>query len=120
MKANQLKATKEQMEQYNGYALASTWIQCGRSEGVNGPFARLGGLSNLGSNYDEQAAWNKGIDVLHPDAGIRWWMEYVKDNYGPWSPPATKARQRNVSRHVEKGGELSIEAEDYSEHVTST
>jgi hypothetical protein len=84
MKANQLKATRRHLERYNGYALASTWIQCGPSEGVNGPFARLGGRSNLGSSDDEQAAWNEEIDMIHPEAGILWWMEFVKETYGPW------------------------------------
>jgi hypothetical protein len=88
MKENQLKATADHMEQYNGYVLASTWIQCGPAEGVNGPFVRLGGRSNLGSNGDEQAAWDADIDTIHPDAGILWWMEYVRETYGPWRPPA--------------------------------
>jgi hypothetical protein len=92
MKANQLKATREQMELYNGYAFSSTWIQCGPSEGVNGPFARLGGRSNLGSNGDEQAPWNRDVDVIHPDAGFLWWMEFVKETYGPWNPPVKKIR----------------------------
>lgn len=87
MKANQLKATKEQTERYNGYALASTWIQCGPSEGVNGPFARPGGRSSLGSNDDTRAAWNSDIDSVNPDAGILWWLEFVKETYGPWRPP---------------------------------
>lgn len=92
MKANQLKATRQHIERYNGYAFASTWIQCGPSEGVNGPFARLGGRSNLGSNDDKQAAWNTDIDTIHPDAGILWWMEFVKETYGPWRPPVIEDR----------------------------
>jgi len=87
MKANQLKATRQHLELYNGYALASTWIQCGPCEGIDGPFARLGRRSNLGSNDDEHAAWNTAIDTIHQDAGVLWWMEFVKETYGPWNPP---------------------------------
>jgi hypothetical protein len=84
MKKEQLSATRDNIERYNGYVLASTWIQCGPAEGVNGPFTRLGGRSNLGSNDNEQAAWNIDIDAVSPDAGILWWLEFVKENYGPW------------------------------------
>jgi hypothetical protein len=101
MKANQLKATREQMKRYNGYAFASTWIQCGSSEGINGPFTRLGGRSNLGSNDNEQAPWNRNIDVIHPDAGILWLMEFVKETYGPWNPPALKVSSKNVRHYID-------------------
>lgn len=87
MKKSQRDATVNDMKQYNGYGFSSTWIQCGSSEGINGPFAKLGGRSNLGSNNDKQAAWNRDIDTIHPDAGILWWMEFVKEKYGPWHPP---------------------------------
>jgi len=30
---------------------------------------------------------NAGMDRLHPDAGIRWWLEYIKGRYGAWNPP---------------------------------
>jgi hypothetical protein len=32
----------------------------------------------LGSGEDLEAEWNREIDILHPDAGIRWWLEFVK------------------------------------------
>jgi hypothetical protein len=60
--------------------LASTWLQCAPAEGVGGPFTRPGGHSRI-ENVDLE------IDQLHPDAGILWWLEYVKRRYGPWVPP---------------------------------
>ena len=86
MKAEQLHATRQQLTQNNGYVLASTWLQCSPAQGTKGPFTSLGGRSNLGSSRDEQAGWNTDIDTIHPDAGIRWWMEFVKKTYGPWKP----------------------------------
>ena len=79
MKANQLKRTRDEVENYNGYMLASTWLQCPPAEGVGGPFATPGGLSSLGSVSDKGAEWNQEIDKLHPDAGILWWLEFVRD-----------------------------------------
>ena len=64
----------------HGYVLASTWIQCGPGGGIQGPFSKPGGRSNLGSEDDEQAAWNTNIDAIHPDAGILWWLEFVRDS----------------------------------------
>lgn len=80
MKANQFKQTREELDGFNGYILASTWLQCSPNEGVNGPFTNPGGRSKLGSNDDENAPWNTGIDAIHPDAGILWWLEFVRDN----------------------------------------
>lgn len=76
MKATQFAQTRDGMEKRNGILFASTWLQCVPGEGVGGPFARLGGHSNI-ENVDAD------IDTLHPAAGILWWMEYVKDRYGP-------------------------------------
>jgi hypothetical protein len=81
MKKNQLDATRKQMEQYNGYVLASTWLQCSPASDINGPFAKPGDRSNLGSASDETAAWNKDSDGLHPDAGVLWWFEFIRENY---------------------------------------
>ena len=86
MKADQLRTMRQHMEQYSGYMLASTWLQCGPGQGVNGPFTALGGRSNLGSDGEEGAAWNANIDVIHSDAGILWWFEHVRETYGPWQP----------------------------------
>lgn len=85
MKENQKNKTIHEVQQYNGILLASTWIQCGPAEGINGPFTEPGGHSNLGSAKDSDAAWNVEIDKLYPDAGILWWMEFVRDTYGSWS-----------------------------------
>lgn len=79
MKQEQLRETRDHLQRYNGYVLASTWLQCAPAEGVKGPFVRPGGRSNLGSNNNQQAAWNADIDILHPDAGILWWLEFVKE-----------------------------------------
>jgi hypothetical protein len=84
MKEHQINKTIHEVQQYNGILLASTWIQCGPAEGINGPFSKPGGHSNLGSAKDADAAWNAGIDKLHPDAGVLWWMEFVRDTYGSW------------------------------------
>ena len=77
MKADQLKRTRDQIEKFNGYVLASTWLQCAPNEGVGGPFTRPGGRSNLGSADEKRAPWNTNIDDIHPDAGILWWLEFV-------------------------------------------
>jgi len=84
MKANQFAQTHEGIERYNGIMLASTWLQCAPNEGVGGPFALPGGRSEI-SDVDAD------IDELHEDAGILWWLEFVRDRYGdngsvyPWA-----------------------------------
>jgi hypothetical protein len=90
MKQNQIAKTENEMRQYNGNILASTWIQCGPAEGMNGPFADPGGSSNLGSEENENAAWNTDINALHPDAGILWWLESVQKTFGAWKSHHTK------------------------------
>ena len=82
MKANIFKRTIEETEQYNGFVLTSTWLQCRPIEGIGGPFSKPGGRSNLGAFADEGAPWNTEIDTLHPDAGILWWLEFVKERLG--------------------------------------
>jgi len=69
MKEDQLKKTRDQLERFNGYVFAGTWLQCGPAQRVSGPFTKPGGQSNLGSGDDEQAPWNADIDTIHPDAG---------------------------------------------------
>ena len=68
---------------YNGYMLASTWLQCVPGEGVGGPFTDPGGYSRI----DDVDA---DIDRLHRDAGIAWWLDFVKAKYGPWEPPGVE------------------------------
>lgn len=80
MKNNQFAQTRNGYEKYNGHILASTWLQCVPNEGVNGPFMTPGGRSNI----DDVHA---NVDTLHPDAGILWWLEHIKDRYGAWAPP---------------------------------
>jgi hypothetical protein len=77
MKTEQLRRTEEEIERYNGHMLASTWLQCTPGEGINGPFARPGGHSRI-TDIDAD------VDSLHPDAGIAWWLDFVKQKYGPW------------------------------------
>ena len=85
MKAEQLRRTRDELERFSGHVLASTWLQCVAAGGAGGPFAKPGGRSQLGSSEDEQAAWNQDIDRVHPDAGILWWLEFVRDHYGSLS-----------------------------------
>lgn len=75
--------TKDFIDYYNGLCFSSTWIQCAPSEGIGGPFMTPGGMSNI-------ADVEVNITTLHPDAGIRWWLEYIKTTYGAWVPPALK------------------------------
>lgn len=81
MKSEQLRRTELEIERYNGHMLASTWLQCAPGEDVGGPFAKPGGDSRI-SDVDAE------IDRLHPDAGIASWLDFVKEKYGPWEPPA--------------------------------
>lgn len=85
MKEDDLRQTDANVREFNGHILASTWLQCPPGEGVGGPFARPGGRSNL-EDVDDR------IDELHPDAGVLWWLEYVKERYGPWVPPRAAGR----------------------------
>lgn len=78
MKANQIRRTEQETRQYNGHMLASTWLQCAPDESVGGPFVKPGGYSRI-DDVDGQ------IDELHPDAGIAWWLEFVREQYGPWN-----------------------------------
>lgn len=66
----------------NGAMFASTWLQCGPAEGINGPFMRPGGNAEV----DDV---NANTSELHPDAGIRWWLEWAKAEYGAWNPEPT-------------------------------
>jgi hypothetical protein len=79
MKAHQLKETFETLDQHAGYIMASTWLQCGPAEGVNGPFHTPGGLA-LTPNPDQSTT------QLHPDAGILWWLEALQSKHGPYQP----------------------------------
>ena len=123
MKQHQLERTAKEIEDYNGHVLASTWLQCSPHEEINGPFCEPGGKSELGSENNEHAPWNKEIDRIHPDAGILWWMEFIKAHYGPWEViPFTKVKdykEEGIEFFIEENGELCIEAENYAEHQVS-
>jgi len=80
MKTSQINNTWSDVSNYNGYMLASTWLQCAPDEGVNGPHMEPGGYSNI-------ADVDADIDALHPDAGVKWWLESVHAAYGAWVPP---------------------------------
>ena len=77
--AEQIRRTEDDIERYNGHMLASTWLQCAPREGVGGPFAKPGGHSRI-TDVDANT------DKLHPDAGVAWWLDFVKEKYGPWKP----------------------------------
>ena len=79
MKQSQFEITRDLLANHSVIVFASTWLQCPPNEGVNGPFAHPGGSSKIGSGEDRSAPWNTNIDTPHPDAGIRWWLEFVRD-----------------------------------------
>ncbi len=81
MKKNQIKTGDKDITEHNGHMLASTWLQAGPGEGIGGPFMIPGGLAK---NPDLDG----NVKTLHQDAGIFWWLEHVRETYGPWSPPA--------------------------------
>jgi hypothetical protein len=66
MKANQTRDTVRHLDAGHGYMCASTWLQCPPPDGPN---MRPGGDGSPGS------------------PGIRWWLAFVKDRYGPYRPP---------------------------------
>lgn len=90
MKTSQKDAFIDGVEKENGYMVASTWLQCGPGEGVNGPFMSPGGHSNI-------ADVNANIDDIHPDAGVLWLLEHLKNRYGAWEPPSTSGNSAPVA-----------------------
>jgi hypothetical protein len=76
MKKSQIEAAREHIENHAGYMLASTWIQCAQHEGIGGPFMNPGGRAE---NHDI----NDNVKVLQSDAGILWWLQWIKSTYGP-------------------------------------
>lgn len=66
MKANQKADTVAYLSKGQGYMLASTWLQC---VAPHGPNHRPGGDGTPGS------------------PGIRWWLELLRAEYGPYVPP---------------------------------
>lgn len=90
MKQDQLERTHAAIENHQGYMLASTWLQCGPAEGIGGPFMIPGGLA-------EKQGMDENMTQVRPDAGIRWWLESVRQRYGAWTPPPLTGRQPNHS-----------------------
>jgi hypothetical protein len=66
MKANQKAITVEHLDNGHGYMCASTWLQCPPPSGPNNC---------------------PGGDGTKDSPGIRWWLEFVRDRYGPYWPP---------------------------------
>lgn len=81
MKKSQIDTARDHITNHAGYMLASTWIQCAPHEGIGGPFMNPGGRA-------ENPDINDSIKELQSDAGILWWLQWVKRTYGPWIPPA--------------------------------
>jgi hypothetical protein len=82
----------------NGWFTASTWIQAGPGAGIGGPFQTPGGYSNY-----TDAEVNANFTVLKPDAGIRWYLEWLKGQYGAWVPPppmSTSVSVAPLSRNI--------------------
>ena len=71
MKANQIQKTTEHLACGMGYMLASTWLQC---------------VHPYGPNH------NPGGYGTKEDPGIRWWLEHLREHYGPYEPPASGHR----------------------------
>lgn len=80
IKRDQIARSREMIEEHNGYVMASTWLQCAPHHGVGGPFMTPGGLAG-NPHVDEN------VKAVQEDAGILWWLQWVKDIYGPWTPP---------------------------------
>jgi hypothetical protein len=70
MKKNQIAKTIEHLDNGRGYMCASTWLQCVPPYGPNN---RPGG------------------DGSKDQPGIRWWLEFLRDRYGPYVPSAAAA-----------------------------
>ena len=90
----------------NGAMFASTWLQCGPAEGIDGPFMRPGGNSQINDV-------NENTDEVHPDAGIRWWLEWAKTEYGSWNPdPASGTSTPQLSFSAPEPGQTLAPGDD--------
>jgi len=65
MKANQKADTTAHLSQGHGYMLASTWLQCRPPHGPN---------------------HKPGGDGTKDNPGIKWWLEFLRREYGPYTP----------------------------------
>jgi hypothetical protein len=66
MKRNQIAQTRRHLDNGHGYMCASTWLQCAPPYGPN---HRPGG------------------DGSKDNPGVRWWLEFIREQYGPYKPP---------------------------------
>ena len=71
MKANQIQKTNDHLLNSMGYMLAGTWLQCVLPYGPNN---------------------NPGGYGTKDDPGIRWWLDYLREHYGPCEPPASRLK----------------------------
>jgi hypothetical protein len=71
MKANQIADTRAHLDKGKGYMLASTWLQC---------------VAPYGPNHQP------GGDGTEDNPGIKWWLEFLRDTYGPYTPPANDTK----------------------------
>ncbi|MBC8470422.1 MAG: DUF5060 domain-containing protein [Planctomycetes bacterium] len=75
MKASQIQKTNDHLSNGMGYMLAGTWLQCVPPYGPNN---------------------NPGGYGTKDDPGIRWWLDYLREYYGPYEPP--QSRPKTVGR----------------------
>lgn len=73
MKARQKTITAERLDNGHGYMCASTWLQCPPPSGPNNC---------------------PGGDGSKQSPGIRWWLEFICDKYGPYVPPAAMSETK--------------------------
>ncbi|MBS12793.1 MAG: hypothetical protein CME19_14455 [Gemmatimonadetes bacterium] len=64
MKQNEIENARRDIDVYNGYVKACTWLQCGICEGIGGPFITPGGRAD--------GDWSTDINTLQSDAGSLW------------------------------------------------
>ncbi len=76
MKQNQIEITSRHLDAGKGYLLAATWLQCAPPQG---PQHRPGGYGTL------------------EDPGVLWWLEWLRDTYGPYRPGAGQWDRFEVS-----------------------
>ena len=67
MKRDQIELTRQHLDNGKGYMLASTWLQAAPPQGPN---HRPGGMGSA------------------EDPGVLWWLEWLRDTYGPYRPGA--------------------------------
>ena len=110
MKKAHVKQMDIDIKYRNGFMLASTYLQCAPGEGVGGPFMNPGGEALSEEIHDD-------VKKVQSDAGILWWLKYVKAKYGPWDfstlkTPMKPAPKSGPTVFNEVNGIVSMEAEN--------